>query len=73
METDSINLIDKTKEMFVNIKLSKDGKYWERWVSFDKKKWVLENKLKSFDEVLKSQQDLINKNYVNLFNVITKK
>jgi len=73
MEADSINLIDKTKNMFVRIKLSENRKYWERWVSRNKRKWELKDKIKSLEEVLKSQQELIDKNYKNLFNVITKK
>lgn len=73
MEADSINLVDKSKKMFVNIKLSDNRKYWERWVSFDKKKWTLETKIKSLEEVLKSQQDIIDNNYKSLFQLMTKK
>jgi len=73
MEADSINLIDKTKNMFVKIKLSDNRKYWERWVSHNKRKWELQDKMKSLEDVLKTQQQLIDENYKNLFNVITKK
>lgn len=73
MEADSINLIDKSKKMFVRIKLSEDRKCWERWTSTDKKHWELSGKMKSLEDVLKSQQDLIDRNYKNLFDVITKK
>jgi hypothetical protein len=73
MEADSINLVDKSKKMYVRIKLSEDRKYWERWVSSDKRSWELSSKLKSLTQVLESQQELIDSNYKNLFNVILKK
>ncbi len=73
MEADSINLIDKSKKMYVRIKLSDDRKNWERWTSTNKKNWELNGKMKSLEEVLKSQQELIDRNYKNLFDVITKK
>lgn len=73
MEADSINLVDKTKKMYVRIKLSENRKYWERWVSSDKKTWELSGRLKTLTEVLESQQELIDNNYKNLFNVITRK
>ena len=73
MEADSINLVDKAKKMFVKIKLSDNRKHWERWVSHNKKEWELQDKIKSLEDVLKSQQELIDNNYKNLFNVITKK
>jgi hypothetical protein len=73
MEADSINLIDKSRKMFVKIKLSDNRKYWERWTSTDKNHWDLSGKMKSLEDVLKSQQELIDGNYKNLFDVITKK
>ena len=73
MEADSINLVDKSKKMYVRIKLSNVRKNWEKWTSTNKKKWELAEKMKSLEDVLKSQQDLIDKNYKNLFDVITKK
>ena len=73
MEADSINLVDKSKKVFVKIKLSENRKYWERWTSTNKKKWELTEKIKSLEAVLKSQQELIDSNYKNLFDVITKK
>jgi len=73
MEADSINLVDKSKKMFVKIKLSDNRKFWEKWTSTNKKNWELTTKMKSLEEVLKSQQELIDSNYKNLFDVITKK
>jgi hypothetical protein len=73
MEADSINLVDKSKKVFVKIKLSENRKYWERWTSTNKKNWELTGKINSLEEVLKSQQELIDNNYKNLFDVISKK
>lgn len=73
MEADSINLVDKAKRMYVRIKLSDNRKYWERWTSSNKKDWELSGKMKTLEDVLKSQQDLIDSNYKNLFEMITKK
>jgi len=73
MEADSINLVDKSKKVFVKIKLSENRKYWERWTSTNKKNWKLTGKINSLEEVLKSQQELIDNNYKNLFDVIVKK
>lgn len=79
METDSrnkadnINLVDKSKKVFVRIQLSDNRKYWEKWISKNKKEWELSSKLKSLEEVLKSQQDVIDSNYNNFFNFLVKK
>jgi hypothetical protein len=73
MEADSINLVDKSKKVFVKIKLSENRKYWERWTSTNKKNWELSGKIDSLEGVLKSQQELIDNNYKNLFDVISKK
>ncbi len=73
MEADSINLVDKSKKVFVKIKLSENRKYWERWTSTNKKNWELTGKINSLEGVLKSQQELIDNNYKNLFDVIVKK
>lgn len=79
METDSrnkadnINLVDKSKKVFVRIQLSNNRKYWEKWISKDKKDWELSGKLKSLEEVLKSQQDVIDSNYNNFFNFLIRK
>jgi len=73
-KADVISMVDKAKKMFVRIKLSDNRKYWERWVSFNnKKKWELNGKMKSLDEVLKSQQEIIDKNYKNFYDLVTKK
>jgi hypothetical protein len=73
MDADSIELVDKTKGMYVKIKLSDNRKYWERWTSHNKRKWELTEKITSLEGVLKSQQELIDNNYKNLFGLLTKK
>jgi hypothetical protein len=73
MEADSINLVDKSENIYVRIKLSNNRKHWERWVSKDKRKWLLSEKMGTLEDVLKSQQELINRNYKNFFDVVTKK
>jgi hypothetical protein len=50
--------------------LSDNKKYYEKYVSRDKKNWELISKLESFDEVLSTQQELIDNNYKNLFKKI---
>lgn len=72
-KADNINLVDKSKKVFVRIQLSDNRKYWEKWISKNKKDWELSAKLKSLEEVLKSQQDVIDSNYNNLFNFLIKK
>jgi hypothetical protein len=73
MEGDSINLVDMSKKVFVKIKLSENRKYWERWTSTNKLDWELSDRIETLEEVLKSQQELIDNNYKNLFDVIVKK
>jgi hypothetical protein len=73
MEGDSINLVDMSKKVFVKIKMSKDSKYWEKWTSTNKLDWELSDRIETLEEVLKSQQELIDNNYKNLFDVIVKK
>jgi hypothetical protein len=73
MEGDSINLVDMSKKVFVKIKMSKDSKYWEKWTSTNKLDWELSDRIETLEEVLKSQQELIDNNYKNLFDVISKK
>lgn len=72
-KADIINLIDKSKKMYVRIKLSDNRKYWERWVSLNKRKWEMDSKLKSLEDVLKSQQDIIDNNYKNFYDMLKTK
>jgi hypothetical protein len=62
-----------SKKVFVKIKMSKDSKYWEKWTSTNKLDWELSDRIETLEEVLKSQQELIDNNYKNLFDVIVKK
>lgn len=68
---DTLKMFDHTNRLYVRITLNESKKYWERWVSKNKRKWELTGKLKTLDDVLKSQQDLVNNNYQNLFKMIT--
>jgi hypothetical protein len=73
MEKVDVLLMDKSKNMNVKIRKSSDGKYWERWVSTNGTEWNLDRKLSSLEEVLKSQQEIIDNNYRNLFDIIKRK
>jgi hypothetical protein len=69
-----MEFVDLTNnKVYVRINLSEDGNSWERWVSSDKKNWEISDKYLSLEDVLKSQQDIINNNYLNLFKIITEK
>ena len=70
---ETLNLFDRVKKLYFRVQLSDNKKYWERWVSRSKRKWVLDKTRMTLDEVMKSQQDIIDNNYRNLFNVVTKK
>jgi hypothetical protein len=64
-------MFDHSTKLYSKIQLSDNKKYYEKYVSRDKKNWELVSKLKSFDEVLSTQQELIDNNYMNLFKKIT--
>jgi len=64
-------MFDHSTKLYSKIQLSDNKKYYEKYVSRDKKNWELISKLKSFDEVLSTQQELIDNNYKNLFKKIT--
>lgn len=64
-------MFDHTAKMYVRVQLSQDKKCYQKWVSKNKKDWKLSETFNSLDEVMKSQQELINGNYRNLFKVIT--
>jgi hypothetical protein len=63
-------MFDHTTKLYSKIQLSDNKKYYEKYVSRDKENWELVGKLESFNEVLLSQQELIDNNYKNLFNKI---
>lgn len=70
---ETLNLFDRVKKLYFRVQLSDNKKYWERWVSRSKRKWVLDKTRMTLDEAMKSQQDIIDNNYRNLFNLVTKK
>ena len=65
-----LRMFDHTTKLYSKIQLSDNKKYYEKYVSRDKVNWELVSKLKSFDEVLSTQQELIDNNYKNLFRKI---
>lgn len=67
-----INLTDKMNRKHIRMVLSKEG-LWERWESTDKKKWKKTHESVSLDRVMKERDEVKNRNYINLFNLIFKK
>ena len=70
-KSQTLRMFDHSTKLYSKIQLSDNKKYYEKYVSRDKKNWELVSKLKSFDEVLSTQQELIDNNYKNLFKKIT--
>ena len=64
-------LFDRANKMYVRVQLSQDKSCYEKWISKNKRKWTLSETYSSIDEVMKAQENLIDSNYRNLFNVIT--
>jgi hypothetical protein len=67
----TLRMFDHSTKLYCKIQLSDNKKYYEKYVSRDKKNWELISKLKSFDDVLTTQQELIDNNYMNLFRKIS--
>ena len=67
------SLFDHTKQVFSRIKLDDTKKYYEVWVSKSKKNWELKKSKMSFDEAMNYQEEIINNNYKNLFELVTTK
>ena len=67
----NISLYDHSLGVFVKIKPT--GTKWVRYVSKNKKKWVMTNSFNTLDDALKSKEEVINNNYRNLLQLITKK
>lgn len=70
---ETLRMFDHSTKLYIRVCLSDNKKYYEKWVSNNKKDWRLVDKLKSFDEVMSIQQNLIDNNYMNLFNKISNK
>lgn len=70
---DTLKLVDHKNKLRVRIQLSENRKYWEKWVSKNNGKWEFLNKVCSLDEVMKSQQQIIDNNYKNLFDLVSVK
>lgn len=70
-KSETLTMFDHSSKLYLRIQLSDNKKYYEKWVSKNKKNWDLVDKLKSFDQVMSTQQELIDNNYKNLFRKIT--
>lgn len=66
-------LFDHTQQIFVRLKMDNAKKYWEVWTSKTKKDWELKKNKMSLDEAMKYQEEIINNNYKNLFELVTVK
>lgn len=66
----TLKMFDHSTKMYVRVQLSHDKKHYEKWASKNKKDWKLINSTMSFDEVMLTQQELIDNNYKNLFKKI---
>ena len=66
-------LFDHAKQVFVKLKLDGTKKYWEVWTSKTKKNWELKKSKMSLDEAMMFQEEIINNNYKNLFELVTTK
>ncbi len=68
---DTLKMVDHKNKLRVRIHLSDNRKYWEKWVSRNNGKWEFLNKVSTLDGVLKSQQEIIDNNYKNLFEMVS--
>lgn len=66
-------LFDHSKQVFVRIKLDDAKKYWEVWTSKTKKNWEISKSKLSLDDAMMYQDEIINNNYKNLFEIVTVK
>ncbi len=72
-ENNPINLFDRVEKIYVRFKLSENKDKWERWVSKTKKDWTMTHEALTLKEVLQFQEQVINDNFRNFFNMIIKK
>lgn len=70
---ETLRMFDHTTKLYTRVKLSDNKKYYEKWVSTDGENWELDKRLHSFDQVMLTQQELINNNFKNLFKKIISK
>ena len=66
-----LRMFDHSTKLYVRIQLSENKEYYEKWVSNNKRNWRLVDTMKSLDQVMSTQQELINNNYKSLFEKIT--
>ena len=68
-----LTMFDHSNKIYFKVKLSDNKKYWEMWKSKSKRKW---DKIKTFrrlEDVFRTQTEIIENNYRNLFKMITDK
>ena len=70
---DTLKMVDHKNKLRVRIQLSDNRKYWEKWISKSNGKWEFLNRVSTLDGVLKSQQEIIDNNYNNLFEMVMSK
>jgi hypothetical protein len=68
-----INLFDRAEKIYVRFKLSENKDTWERWASKTKKNWVKTHQALTLEEVVTFQEEIVNDNFKNFFNIIMKK
>lgn len=66
-----ISMFDHLDQIYVEIRRTEEG--WERWVSKSKKSWEKIEVFKTMDKALSYKQEVIDKNFRNLYNVIRMK
>lgn len=66
-----LRMFDHSTKLYVRVQLSEDKEYYEKWVSKNKRNWRLVDTMKSLDDVMSTQQELIDNNYKSLFDKIT--
>lgn len=66
-----LRMFDHSTKLYVRVQLSENKEYYEKWVSKNKRNWKLVDTMKSLDQVMSTQQELINNNYKSLFEKIT--
>jgi hypothetical protein len=64
------DFVDKYNKLYVRVKVGKKG--WDRFVSLDKKKWIKTHSNLPMKEALSIREEVINNNFKNLFNIITR-
>jgi hypothetical protein len=68
-----ISLFDHSSKNYVRIGKSDDTNHWERFTSTDKKTWKKTHTFNNMEDAIKSRDEVVDNNYRNLYDLITKK